>query len=204
MTHPNILYIHSHDTGRYIQPYGHAIATPHLQRLADEGVLFRNACSAAPTCSPSRAALLTGQSPHSSGMLGLAHRGFRLHDYDQHLVHTLRGAGYTSVLAGMQHLAKDPTELGYDEILATATNEAAHVGKVAAEYLQKHAASNSAQPFFMDAGFFETHREFPAADGQPGERNPAHTLPPRRCPIRRKRAPIWQPITPRHACSMTA
>jgi hypothetical protein len=31
---PNILYIHSHDTGRYIQPYGHAVPTPNLQRLA--------------------------------------------------------------------------------------------------------------------------------------------------------------------------
>ena len=34
----NIVYIHSHDTGRYIQPYGHAIPTPALQQLAEEGV----------------------------------------------------------------------------------------------------------------------------------------------------------------------
>ena len=53
---PNILYIHSHDTGRYIQPYGHAVPAPNLQRLAESGVLFRRAFSAAPTCSPSRAA----------------------------------------------------------------------------------------------------------------------------------------------------
>ncbi|NQT51630.1 sulfatase, partial [bacterium] len=38
---PNILYIHCHDTGRYIQPYGHAVHTPNLQRLAEDGVLFR-------------------------------------------------------------------------------------------------------------------------------------------------------------------
>ena len=82
---PNILYIHSHDTGRYVQPYGHAIPTPHIQRLAEEGVLFRKAFCAAPTCSPSRASLLTGQHAHNSGMLGLAHRGFKLNDYKQHL-----------------------------------------------------------------------------------------------------------------------
>src|SRR5215467_5443313 len=117
MSRPNILYLHSHDTGRYIQPYGHAIATPHLQRLAEQGVLFRQAFSAAPTCSPSRAALLTGQAPHSSGMLGLAHRGFALHDYHQHIVHTLRAAGYTSTLIGMQHVANDPTVIGYDRIV---------------------------------------------------------------------------------------
>ena len=34
-TRPNVLYIHSHDTGRYIQPYGQAIATPNLQALAE-------------------------------------------------------------------------------------------------------------------------------------------------------------------------
>jgi arylsulfatase A-like enzyme len=47
---PNILYIHSHDSGRYLEPYGHAVPTPNLKRLAAEGVLFRRAFSAAPTC----------------------------------------------------------------------------------------------------------------------------------------------------------
>ena len=84
MNRPNILYIHSHDTGRYIQPYGHAVPTPHLQKLAEQGTLFRNAHTVAPTCSPSRAGLLTGIYPHQNGMLGLAHRGFNLNDYDKH------------------------------------------------------------------------------------------------------------------------
>jgi arylsulfatase A-like enzyme len=80
VTRPNILYLHSHDTGRYIQPYGHAVPTPHMQKLAEEGILFRKAFCAGPTCSPSRAALLTGASPHSCGMTGLAHRGWSLND----------------------------------------------------------------------------------------------------------------------------
>jgi arylsulfatase A-like enzyme len=50
--HPNIVYLHSHDTGRYIQPYGYAVETPNMQRFAEEGVLFRNAFCAAPTCAP--------------------------------------------------------------------------------------------------------------------------------------------------------
>ena len=37
---PNIVYLHSHDTGRYLQPYGHAVPAPNLQKLAEEGVLF--------------------------------------------------------------------------------------------------------------------------------------------------------------------
>jgi arylsulfatase A-like enzyme len=97
---PNIIYLHSHDSGRYLQPFGHAVPTPNLQRLASEGVLFRRAFSAAPTCSPSRSALLTGQCPHRNGMLGLAHRGFSMNDYSKHILHTLRPAGYRSVLAG--------------------------------------------------------------------------------------------------------
>ena len=48
---PNIIYLHSHDSGRYLQPFGHAVPTPNLQRIASEGVLFRRAFSAAPTWS---------------------------------------------------------------------------------------------------------------------------------------------------------
>ena len=89
-----MLYLHSHDTGRYVGPYGFDVPTPNLQRLAEQGVLFRQAFCAGPTCSASRAALLTGQRPHSSGMIGLAHRGFRLNDYRHHLrAHALRRAG---------------------------------------------------------------------------------------------------------------
>jgi len=60
MPRPNILYLHSHDTGQYIQPYGHPVPTPNLQRFAEQGVTFRNAFCANPTCSASRAALVTG------------------------------------------------------------------------------------------------------------------------------------------------
>jgi len=155
---PNIIYLHTHDTGRYIQPYGMDVPTPNLQRLAQEGVLFRHVYNAGPTCSPSRAALLTGQCPHSAGMFGLAHRGFALNDYKQHIVHTLRRVGYESVLAGVQHIAKDPKQIGYDRILPTKRgNHAAEVAPAAIEYLR----SRPKQPFWLTVGFFETHREFP-------------------------------------------
>ena len=48
--------IHSHDTGRFVQPYGFQVPTPNIQLLADQGVLFREAFCAAPTCSGSRPA----------------------------------------------------------------------------------------------------------------------------------------------------
>lgn len=172
MSKLNILYIHSHDTGRYIQPYGHAIPTPNLQRLAEQGVVFRQAFCANPTCSPSRASLLTGQWAHSNGMLGLSHRGFRLNDYGQHITHTLRNAGYTSALAGVQHVASkqfaDPYKIGYDKLLnhdADGNNDKTRTAEAAVEFLR-----GVRQPFFLDVGFSETHRQFlepgPAEDAR--------------------------------------
>jgi len=173
---PNILYIHSHDTGRYIQPFGHAVPTPNLQRLAEEGVLFRQAFNAAPTCSPSRASLLTGMCPHSNGMLGLAHRGFVLNDYSRHIIHTLRNhAGYYSALIGLQHIARDPDTIGYDHVVRSPGNRAAEVAPLAVEFLN----SAPKQPFFLTVGFFETHREF----HKPAPReDPRFCLPPNPIP----------------------
>ena len=154
MKRPNILYIHSHDTGRYVQPYGHNVPTPNIQRLAEQGVLFRQAFCAAPTCSPSRASLLTGQCAHSSGMLGLAHRGFSLCDYNQHIVHTLRQVGYCSTLIGVQHVAKEPEIIGYDRVVQVKSHRVEHVAPATVDFLN----AVPAEPFFLSVGFSETHR----------------------------------------------
>ena len=158
MASPNILYIHSHDTGRAIQPYGHAIPTPNMQRLAEEGILFRQNFCAGPTCSPSRAALLTGQSPHSAGMIGLAHRGFRMADYSHHIVHTLRKGGYRSALIGFQHvMAHDERDqIGYDDTHRGKGYHVAEVAPVAAKWLE----AGPPEPFFLSVGFSETHRDW--------------------------------------------
>jgi arylsulfatase A-like enzyme len=127
-------------------------------------------------------------------MLGLAHRGFKLNDYDKHVSHTLERAGYSSALVGVQHLAKDPSIIGYDEIVATALSNAVtpqerkifrsgktwrelpsskveNAAPVAAEYLHH----NPPQPFFLSIGFSETHRRYP----EPGsEEEPKYSLPP--------------------------
>jgi N-sulfoglucosamine sulfohydrolase len=170
MTRPNILYIHSHDTGRYIQPYGHAIPAPNFQRLAEQGVLFRQAFCAGPTCSPSRAALLTGQSAHSSGMIGLAHRGFALKDYSHHIIHTLRRPGYHSALIGTQHVAPRTEMIGYDAIVPPGG-----AGPERAAVAAKWLADAPKQPFFLSVGFTETHRVYP----EPGpSEDPRYCLPP--------------------------
>jgi N-sulfoglucosamine sulfohydrolase len=165
---PNILYIHSHDTGRYIQPYGYQSPTPNLQKLAEAGVLFRQAFCAAPTCSPSRAAMLTGQSAHNSGMLGLAHRGFSLRDVTQHLQYTLKKHGYYTVLAGLQHIThfgkNDWEDLGYDTGLddIQAEDEIGRPDRHSTTHLRAAAflESEPEEPFFLNVGFIETHRPF--------------------------------------------
>jgi N-sulfoglucosamine sulfohydrolase len=171
---PNILYLHSHDTGRYLEPYGHAVPAPNLRRLAEGGVIFRQAYNAAPTCSPSRASLLTGQCPHRNGMLGLAHRGFALTDYRRHILHTLRPADYTSVLAGLQHIADNQNvrAIGFDQVLPAKSTHVEDVTPLAVQWL---AGAPKNKPFFLDVGFFETHREF----AKPGpQEDPRYTLPP--------------------------
>jgi arylsulfatase A-like enzyme len=153
---PNIIYLHSHDTGRYVQPYGYPVPTPNIQLLADQGVLFRQAFCAVPTCSGSRACLLTGQYGHNNGMLGLAHRGFSLNDYSQHIVHTLHDAGYWTGLIGEQHISKRPDVIGYDHVVKIDKHHVEDVAPVALDLI----ANPPSSPFFLSVGFFETHREF--------------------------------------------
>ena len=161
----NIIYLHSHDTGRFISPYGHKVRTPNLQRFAEESVVFRQCFCANPTCSPSRAALLTGEYAHSCGMLGLAHRGFEVNDYSKHIVHTLRSGGYKSYLLGIQHVINMDRveEIGYDEVLGHGLEYQAEVlAPVACEFLEK----KHKEPFFLSVGCFETHRKFPEHDAE--------------------------------------
>ena len=100
----HILYIHTHDSGRILSPYGYKVPTPEMESFAKEAAVFRNAYCASPTCSPSRAALLTGTYPHQNGMLGLAQRGFEL-DCSRHLVQYLNHHDYHTTLCGIQHEA---------------------------------------------------------------------------------------------------
>lgn len=186
----NILYLHSHDTGRYIQPYGYAVETPNLQRFAEQGVLFRNAFCAGPTCSPSRAALLTGQYPHSCGMLGLSGaRNCTLFDYTHHLSHFLRARGYATALTGVQHEAPDKRAdlLGYDRLLDNPWAPWADCFEKWNEFYAANAAryireADPGKPFFLSCGFSLTHRMGPGEQwhtmAQPPAGDPRYVRPP--------------------------
>jgi len=175
MSKTNIVYIHSHDTGRYVQPYGYAIPTPHIQRLAEEGVLFRQAFCANPTCSPSRACLLTGQWAHSCGMGGLVNRGWSLPQVEHLLPHFLCAQGYETVRTGIQHVVKDPQHGGYERLEDGGGDEGA------AERAVAFLCEERDRPFFLDVGFVATHRRARGFDEPPaGEEptDPRYVVPP--------------------------
>ena len=69
-TRPNVLFIAVDDLNDWVGVLGgHPNAlTPNIDRLAERGVLFTNAHTQAPICGPSRASLLSGLYPHTTGM----------------------------------------------------------------------------------------------------------------------------------------
>ena len=80
---PNILMIVSEDNGPELGCYGDPYArTPHLDRLAAQGVRFNRAFVTQAGCSQSRASILTGLYPHQHGQIGLATWGFRMYRPD--------------------------------------------------------------------------------------------------------------------------
>lgn len=169
----NVIYIHTHDSGRILSPYGYKVPTPKLECFSKKAAVFRNAYCVSPTCSPSRASMLTGTYPHQNGMMGLAQRGFTL-DYKKHLAAYLSGHGYRTVLCGIQHeggwyldLGNAAQALGYQEELT------AGPGKRRQEDMGEWDRENALRvckwlesyggqdPFFLSYGMYATHRRFP-------------------------------------------
>ncbi|WP_067842826.1 sulfatase family protein [Amphibacillus sediminis] len=171
----NIIYIHTHDSGKVLSPYGYNVPTQALESFTKDATIFREAYCVGPTCSPSRAGLLTGMYPHSNGMYGLSQRGFKLHDYNQHLVNFLKKNDYYTVLSGIQHeagsyidheqgakvigyhedISADNTNLKEEELVEWDYQNALNVK----EWLENY---NNDQPFFLSYGLFSTHRKFPS------------------------------------------
>lgn len=168
MTEPqrqNLLVVHWHDLGRYLGVYGHPdVASPHLDRLAAEGILFTRAHATAPLCSPSRGSLFTGRYPQSNGLVGLAHHGWEYRAGVRTLPHLLAESGWHTALFGMQHETSYPANLGYAEF---------DVSNSFCEYVVEQAtawlADAPQQPFLLTAGFFETHRPYPHDRYEPAD-----------------------------------
>jgi len=153
---PNILILITHDSGRHFGCYGAGVRTPHIDRMAGEGVRFEQNFCTAPQCSPARASLLTSRMPVENGMIGLAHRGFRLKPDVPRLPALFAAGGYSTHLIGLQHEGPDARELGYEDVPKVASKCIPDVLPVALDFIR----SAPRQPFYACIGVGETHRPY--------------------------------------------
>lgn len=144
---------------------GREIRTPFLDAFASQGVGFSNAFSTAPLCSPSRASLFTGKFPHETGVLGLVDSrcGWDLKPECRHLAACLKDAGYRTGLCGFQHETLDARSIPFDDIMGGSghgSNGGHALAAHAAEIDNWLGSRKADQPFYLQIGCHETHREF--------------------------------------------
>ncbi|MFP6899622.1 MAG: sulfatase-like hydrolase/transferase, partial [Opitutales bacterium] len=128
---PNVLFIFLDDFGWKDAGYmgSDFYETPHLDKLAAEGMIFSDAYSCAANCAPARACLLSGQyTPrHEIYNVGTGPRGNAKHRKLLHVpgtntlredivtwAHCIQKAGYETATMGKWHLSKDPLPYGFD------------------------------------------------------------------------------------------
>ena len=171
---PNIVFVMTDDHAAHaISAYGSRVnQTPSIDRLAREGLLFRNAFVTNSICTPSRAVILTGLYSHKNGV-----PVFNRFDGQQPtLPKLLQAAGYHTGIVGKWHLGSDPT--GFDRweilpgqgvyndpILYTATGEKTYAGRYATDVITDLALDfirerPKDRPFFLMLHHKAPHREW--------------------------------------------
>jgi arylsulfatase A-like enzyme len=111
---PNVVFIQCDQlNARALGCYGGEVDTPHIDRLAKEGVRFTNAACVTPFCSPSRATWITGMYPHAHGIVGNVPYGGKgqlgIADEDVTTERILNESGYATHHYGKWHLTGTPS-----------------------------------------------------------------------------------------------
>jgi arylsulfatase A-like enzyme len=171
---PNIVFIMSDDHAAHaIGAYGSRVnRTPNIDRLAREGAILRNVFATNSICTPSRAAILTGQYSHINGVTM-----FNRFDSSRLTVaQLLHGGGYYTGMIGKWHLGSDPIGFDrweilpgqgayFDPVLYTATAETTYTGRyvtdvitdLAIEFIRRRPRG---KPFFLMLHHKAPHRSW--------------------------------------------
>ncbi len=176
---PNILLIVSEDNGPELGSYGDRHArTPHLDRLAAEGLRFTRAYVTQAGCSQSRSSIMTGLYPHQNGQLGLATWGFRLYRADTpNLPRNLKAAGYRTGIIGKLHINPE-SAFPFDFAEIPQGNSAR---RNLPDYTKHAEAFMRAgdTPFFLSVNFPDAHQPWTRqVDGLPAQPLAADAVPP--------------------------
>ncbi|XP_043505963.1 N-sulphoglucosamine sulphohydrolase [Polistes fuscatus] len=159
----NVLLLLADDAGFEMRSYLNKICqSPNLDLLAKESLLFNNAYTSVSSCSPSRAALLTGLPSHQNGMYGL-HNGvhhFNSFNNIQSLPKILQKNHIRTGIIGKKHVGPDKI-FSFDFSHTEENNDILQVGRnitkiklLAREFLSQ----NKTQPFFLYIAFHDPHR----------------------------------------------
>ncbi|MEO0510834.1 MAG: sulfatase [Verrucomicrobiota bacterium] len=156
--------------------------TPHLDKLAADGIRFTNAYAAASNCAPSRASLMTGQYPARHGVYTVdtslrgASKDRRLIPTpntefikDEHLTlaEVLKDNGYTTGHFGKWHITKDPTQDGFDLNIGGNSAGGPYTGGYHSPYRYPNCSSNEPGEYLTDRmgseaiKFIEENKETP-------------------------------------------
>ena len=113
---PNIVFIFTDDhTARALSAYGSVVnETPHLDRIANEGMRFDQCLVTNSICAPSRAVILTGKHSHINGQLT---NGNRFDGSQPTFPKLLQTAGYQTGIVGKWHLQSAPTGFDHWQVL---------------------------------------------------------------------------------------